>query len=141
MGARTAEKMQVNSSDEKQRWNEYWLEAYFSLGGTKSNTGSKPCPKAAAYGLWYLGRIVGSNRTKLKWSIEQIRKHLGKNAAYAEMAIGLLEQKDYGSVHALWQEVQFLYQQKLSEKPAHSEQGEIALTMLLYKAGLITASV
>ncbi len=138
---RTIEKMQVNSSDKKHLWNDYWLEAYCEIGGTNSNTGSKPCPMAAVYGLWYLGRIIGSERPQLNWSIDKIRKNLGKNTAYAVLSLDLLEQKNYGSLKALWQEVQCLYQQKLSEKPADSEQGEIALTMLLYKAGLITTSL
>jgi len=129
---RAIEKMHVNSSDDKQLWNKCWLEAYSEIGGRSENTGSKPCPKAAIYGLWYLGRIVGSKRTQLIWPIEKIRKNLGKNAAYAVLALGLLEQQYDGSLQALWQEVQMLYQQKLSEKPADSEQGEIALTMLLY---------
>ena len=49
---RTIEKMQVNSSDKKLLWNDYWLEAYCEIGGTNSNTGSKPCPMAAVYGLY-----------------------------------------------------------------------------------------
>jgi hypothetical protein len=136
---RTMEKMQDKNSDDKQLWNACWLEAYIEIGGKSENTGSKPCPKAAAYGLWYLGHIVGSERTQQNWPLAKIRKYLGKNAAYAVLALGLLENKYDGSVQALWQEVQSLYQQKLLEKPADSEQGEIALTMLLYKENLITA--
>lgn len=137
---RTIEKMQAVGADDKQMWDRFWLETYFELGGKSRATGSKGCPKAAAYGLWYLGRISGSERPRQNWSIEKIREHLGKNAAYAVLAITLLDDKNTRSGQALWQEVQRLYQRKLMEKPADSEQGEIVLTKLLYSANRITAS-
>ncbi len=53
----TISKMNAIGTENKLIWNRLWLESYQSLGG-KRTSGEKGCPRAAAYGLWFLGRIV-----------------------------------------------------------------------------------
>lgn len=137
---RTIEKMEAIATDDKKTWGKLWLKTYCELGGVSRYTGLKECPKCAAYGLWFLGQISGSKRPLQNWSIRQIREELGKNAAYATLAINVLNKNDAISGRALWQEVQSLYQRKLSENPANSDQGAVTLTKLLYTARCIIPS-
>ena len=64
--------------------------------------GEKGCPRAAGYGLWFLGRLVGGGRAVQNWPIDRVNKDLGKNAAYAIIAVDLLASGAKPSHQELW---------------------------------------
>ena len=134
---KTVAKMNATGTNDSEMWNSLWLATYKELGGTSENYGSKVCPKAAAYGLWFLGRITGSNRPCRNWPIEKVRKELGKNSAYAILSLTFLERKEKITKLKLWQEVKKLYRQEFSEEPAESEEGAVSIASVLFKAGKI----
>ena len=101
-------------------------------------SGEKPCPRAAAYALWYLGRIQDSGRQVQKLTIYEVRRALGKNAAYAVIAAELLHADGSQSVSTLWPRVQARFSELLNEAPAKSEQGEIKLTLALSREGKLS---
>ena len=139
-GRRTIERMNAAGKDDVDTWSNYWLRTYKDLGGQSDSSGSKECPKRAAYGLWRLGRISNSGKTFQNWTVERINEELGKNAAYAVLALDLLERKrnekdtegDWSKAE-LWAKVQELYQKKLGEPPAQSEQGALKIALGLFE--------
>lgn len=137
---KTIEKMSAIAQDDRQTWSRAWLQAYVELGGTSENSGSKACPRSAAYGLWRLGRIAGSGKPFQNWPIERVREELGKNAAYAVLALDLLEvgwqPKD---IESLWIEVRRLYRQKLADTPARTQQGAVKVASILFSEGQIVS--
>ncbi len=133
----TARKMLAAKSESRATWNEAWFETYLELGGQSRTTGEKGCPKSAAYGLWSLGLLAGVARNFRKWSIAQVRKELGKNAAYAVIAAELMTGGAAPTVPSLWPRIRKRYEELTGEEAARSEQGEIRLVIALYcEAGL-----
>jgi hypothetical protein len=134
----TIEKMINSGKSELQDWCDFWLETYFELGGKSYASGSKICPKYAAYGLWRLGRIEAANIPYKKKTINIINQEYGKNAAYAILAIGLLEE-GLGDLNQInfWIQVRERYRSTMHEEPAGSEQGEVRVARILYEEGQI----
>lgn len=137
----TIEKMNAAGKDDFETWSKYWLQTYKDLGGKSDNSGSKECPKHSAYGLWRLGRISNSGKTFQNWTLERINKELGKNAAYAVLALDLLESRNGWSKSELWSKVQERYQQKIGEPSAVSEQGAIRISLGLFTEGQIVSKL
>ena len=137
----TAERMEVAGVEDRKTWSRYWVETYQALGGTSTSTGTKGCPKCAAYALWYLGWLKGSKRPGLSWSVNQIRHNLGKNAAYATIAVRLIQQdaQPY-PVGQLWKSVQREFERETGETAAHSEQGAVKLAVGLFLEGKLVAA-
>jgi hypothetical protein len=75
--------MAAARKDDRTAWNRAWMEEYTKLGGHSATCGEKGCPRAAAYALWYLGYVRGTNRMRMEWAIERVYAELGKNATYA----------------------------------------------------------
>ena len=136
---RTIERMNAVGKDDFETWSNYWFRTYKDLGGQSDSSGSKECPKHAAYGLWCLGRISNCGKTFQNWTLDRVNKELGKNAAYAVLALELLERKrgdkdtvGFWSKAELWAIVQELYQVKIGEPPAQSEQGAVKIALGLF---------
>jgi len=129
----TARKMTAARSESRETWNESWLDTYLKLGGRARTTGEKPCPMAAAYGLWYLGLLTGVARNRRAWNIGEIRQKLGKNAVYAVIASELLAGGAAPVASSLWPCVRERYKQLTDDVAAESEQGEIRLVIALYR--------
>jgi hypothetical protein len=135
----TIERMNAAGKDDIESWRNYWFQTYKDLGGTSDTSGSKGCPQHAAYGLWRLGRISNSGMVFQNWTLERVNKELGKNAAYAVLALDLLESKHDWSKTDLWSKVQESYQQKIGEQSAKSEQGAIKISLGLFTEGQIVS--
>jgi hypothetical protein len=138
----TIERMNAAGKDDFDTWSMYWFRVYKDLGGQSDSSGSKECPKHAAYGLWRSGRIANSRKPFQNWTLEEVNKEFGKNAAYAVMALDLLEQKrsekdnvGHWSKAELWTKVREQYQKKLGEPAAQSEQGAVTIALGLFKEG------
>ncbi len=138
----TIKRMNAAGKDDFETWSYYWFKTYKDLGGQSDSSGSKECPKHAAYGLWYLGRISNSGKTFQNWALKRVNEELGKNTAYAVLALVLLENKrsekgtegDWSKAE-LWAKVQELYQKKVGESPAQSEQGAVTIASGLFAEG------
>jgi hypothetical protein len=128
----TVEKMHQAGTSEVTAWNRYWLQTYRELGGQSHQSGSKGCPRAAAYGLWMLGRLRGGGRATQVWTVDRVKRELGKNAAYAVIAADLLAQGATTSLGELWPIVQAQYTAHTSDEPAGSEQGEVKMVIALF---------
>jgi len=137
----TAAKMEAAGMEDRKTWSRYWVEFYRALGGTSSSTGTKGCPRCAAYALWYLGWLKGSKRPILSWSINEIRDKLGKNAAYAAIAFRLLRQGARPKpVDQLWKSVRREFNRETGETAASTEQGAVKLAMGLFFEGKLVAA-
>ena len=143
---RTIERMNAAGKEDFETWSNYWFRTYKDLGSQSDSSGSKECPKHAAYGLWRLGRISNSGKAFQNWTLDRVNKELGKNAAYAVLALDLLERKrgakdteGYWSKAELWAKVQELYQKKRGEPPAQSEQGAVQVALGLFMEQQIIA--
>lgn len=117
--------------EDPQTWNACWYDEYTALGGTKSTTGTKPCPRAAARGLWLLGRLRNGKRPLLSWNTAEVYRTLGKNAAYASITADLLATNPGQSASDLWPQVQREFTRCTGKPPAKSEQGEVRLVVAL----------
>ena len=134
----TIEKMNRFRKRDIQSWSHYWLETYKELGGQSDESGSKGCPQHAAYGLWRLGRIKEANISYQQKTIKSINQEYGKNAAYAVLALDLLEKRQAARDKAnLWIQVQDKYRKTVHEKPAKSQQGAITVAVTLFEEGQI----
>ena len=129
----TAEKMREANTEAVSDWNRFWLKTYQELGGCSGESGSKGCPKAAAFALWFLGWLREGGRTLLSWAVPQINQDLGKNAAYVVIAAELLEKGASPATKQLWPLVQARYQEYTGQEAADSEQGEIRLVVALFR--------
>lgn len=134
----TIDKMNQLGANDLRIWNQKWLESYFELGGHSKNSGSKDCPKHAAYGLWRLGFLVNGGVTKRYIYIKGIDSRFGKNATYAVLALQFLERGyDPYDIPSLWAEVQSKYREVIKEEPAKSNQGAVTIAAILYREGYI----
>lgn len=135
-----ARKMATAGSEASTTWNESWLEVYRDLGGRARTTGKKGCPMAAAYGLWYLGILVGVARTRRVWSVKRVNHELGKNAAYAIIAAELLANGSAPVVSSLWPVVRERFEELTGDEAAISEQGEINPVIGLFRERQLVVS-
>lgn len=134
----TIEKMNKAGKQDSQSWNDYWFETYKELGGQSEESGTKGCPKHAAYGLWRLGRIKETNIPYHHQAINSINQEYGKNAVYAILALDLLEKyQDSGNKTNLWNQVREQYKKAFHEEPAISQQGAISVALALFEEGQI----
>lgn len=137
----TIEKMNRFGKRDVQSWSNYWLETYYELGGQSDKSGSKDCPLYAAYGLWRLGRIKETNVPYQLMAINHINQEYGRNAAYAILALDLLEKHQADKTNAgLWRQVQDLFKIRVHQEPAHSQQGSINVAVTLFEEGQIVSN-
>ncbi len=137
----TIEKMNRFKKRDIHSWGEYWLETYLELGGKSTASGSKGCPQHAAYGLWRLGRIKGTNMPLRNFSLSLINREFGKNTTYAILALELLENGQAAMNQSLfWAQVQELFRKRLHNEPANSQQGAVTIAQVLYDEGLIVVN-
>jgi hypothetical protein len=130
----TIEKMDQAGRHNVQSWSDYWLKTYYELGGLSKASGSKPCPLHAAYGLWRLGRIKETNIPYQQMAVNHVYQEYGNNAAYAILALDLLENKQAAQSNAgLWRQVQDLFRIKVHQEPAISQQGAVTVAQILFK--------
>ena len=135
---KTIERMNSIRATDKKTWNKFWLETYCELGGESGNTGKKPCPKAAAYGLWRLGWVKLRKVEKSNLSIAEINKIYGKNAAYAILTIELLANGDKSyTQESLTELVRNKYKEHFNESVTLSNIEAIKVGKLLYDEGNI----
>jgi hypothetical protein len=131
---RTIEKMNKAGTIDIQSWSRFWLETYQELGGKSIDSGRKGCPLHAAYGLWRLGRIKGAGLPYQYDPIRFINQTYGKNAAYAVLALDLLEDgRAFRNIDDLWNQVKLLYRRTLNQDPANSQQGAITIALTLFE--------
>lgn len=128
----TVQRVLLLGRDDAQAWNTCWFDQYISLGGTSKNSGQKPCPRAAARGLWITGRLRSGRRPFLSWNTTEVYRHLTKNAAYASIAADLLTTTELRSSTELWPLVQAEFTRCTGEPSAASEQGEVRLVVALF---------
>ena len=128
----TIERMNAIGKDDLRTWTCCWFETYKNLGGQGVHSGAKACPKRAAYGLWRLGRISNCEMAFQNWALCRVNQEFGKNATYAVLALDSLETEGHRSKAELWCRVRELYQQKLGERPAQSEQGAVTVALGLF---------
>lgn len=135
---KTINKMEENRVDDKKSWDMYWYKSYEELGGKSESTGTKGCPKKAAYGLWYLGYVSNTNRPFKNLSIQKINDEFSKNVAYAVLAVDLLNKGwKSNNITSLWQEVKNQYRNTLKKEPAKSNQGAVTVAVQLFQEGRI----
>jgi len=136
----TAAKMEAAGAEDRKTWSRYWLETYQALGGSSTSTGTKGCPKCAAYALWYLGWLRRSKRPALSWSVNEVRDKLGKNAAYAVIALRLLRQgRRSRPLDQLWESVRQEFKRETGKTPATFKNGAVELTVGLFVEGKLAA--
>jgi hypothetical protein len=133
---RTIEKMQSMGASGVGAWNAAWLETYLELGGKSKETGRKGCPRSAAYGLWCLGLVAGGGKPRQDYPIPRVDRELGKNAAYAAIAIDLLQAAAIPEDHdLLWSRVRRRYIELTGELPATTDQGAVKVASILFRSG------
>lgn len=135
----TTDKMRESGTESISDWNRFWLDTYRELGGISDESGAKGCPRAAAYGLWYLGLVQNSGRQARRLPIREVNRELGKNAAYAVVAADLLQCGGPRFATSLWPLVQARFTELTDVAPADSEQGEIKLVVALFCEGQLSA--
>lgn len=134
----TIAKMTRERPDDRTAWARCWYRTYRELGGRSQATGSKGCPRAAAYGLWVLGRIPQSGRPRLNWPVSRVFEELGRNAAYAVIAADLSKSGPAQSVQDMWPAVRLEFRRHSGEEAAISEQGEVRMALALRAEGLVS---
>jgi len=139
--SRTAAKMEAAGVEDSKTWTRYWVETYQALGGTSTDSGTKECPKCAAYALWYLGWLKRGKRPALSWSVNEVRDKLGKNGAYSAIAVRLLEQGARPKpVGQLWECVRREFERETGETAANTDQGAVRLATGLFLEGRLEAA-
>ena len=133
----TAQAMDAAHAPDEAAWRKHWADSYRALGG-RTTSGSKGCPRSAAYALWYLGWLKGSTRPLLHWPVDRIQDRFGKNAAYAVIAARLLTRERFAGFHsALWQRVRQDFRRETRGSPAESDQGAVKLALGLFLEGTL----
>lgn len=127
----TVERVLHTGREDSDTWNTCWANEYAALGGIKSS-GDKPCPRAAAYGLWILGRLRSGKRPLLAWNTAKVYCNLNKNAAYASITADLLATDPLRSATELWPLVQAEFTHCTGDAPAGKDQGEVRLVVALF---------
>ena len=122
----------VNAECIKREWDGAWFKTYKELGGRSQNYGKKGCPKNAAFCLFKLGRIKGSNMPLETLSDQDVLDKYGKNGVYAKMAIEILQAEPSLNLNSLWKKVQDKYRKEIGKKPAQSNQGAATVAFKLF---------
>jgi len=130
--------MKQAASADRTDWTRCWYETYRELGGRSKASGNKACPRAAAYGLWFLGRISQGGRPRLNWPVSRVVEELGRNAAYAVIAAELYLEEPGRSLQETWQAVRLEFRRQTGEEAARSEQGEVRVTLALSADGCLS---
>lgn len=130
----TIERVLRSGRDDPQTWNDCWYDTYTALGGSSQESGKKGCPRAAARGLWLLGRVRDGKRPAVSLTTAEVYRQLGKNAAYAAITADLLATKLNQSAAMLWPLVQHEFTRCTGAPPAGSEQGEVRLVVALARS-------
>ena len=125
----------VETSD----WVRFWLQTYRELGGQSIDSGNKGCPRAGAYGLWYLGRLVRGGRALQARPLLDVDRDLGKNAAYGLIAADMLDDGESASLSELWPVVRNEYLRQTGKEAARTEQGEVRVVRVLFAEGELRA--
>lgn len=132
------EKMNRLGKTDLDNWSDCWFTTYKELGGKSDSSGSKGCPQHAAYELWQLGRIKDTNIPHRQIPIKFIKQRYGRNAAYAEIALDLLEKGQAAQSETdLWFQVQGILRTTIHENPAESQQGAVTVARALFDKGQI----
>ncbi len=134
---RTASKADQARCKDKKSWDGLWQDTYRELGGSSISVAKKECPKNAAYGLWFLGRVKSSMGQRIDLPVREVDRQLGKNSAYAVIAADLLAGETDYSRQQLWDEVRRAYAAATGKTAALSEQGQISLVLALAKRGAL----
>lgn len=136
----TIQKMNARGNQDIKYWSTYWYKSCTELGGKNKNSGSKECPKHAAFGLWRLGRIEGGGQALQESKLSEIDYRFGKNTTYAVLALEVLEiyadkmsGEGYWSKTKIWRTVKEMYKQRLPDVPAESEQGAVRIALALHR--------
>ena len=122
----------INPNCTKKEWDDAWLETYFNIGDKSHNSGTKDCPKNAAYCLYKLGRIKGTNIPYKTKSYLDIFNKYGRNALYAIIAYDLLKDNRTLALNDLWQKVRNIYKKEIGKEAAKSNQGAVTVTFKLF---------
>jgi len=131
----TAQAMDAAHTTDAAAWRAHWAESYTALGG-HTTSGTKGCPRSAAYALWYLGWLKGAMRPHQDWPSARIHRRLGKNAAYAVIAARLLTRGTVAPFHSsLWPRVRDEFRRQTGESAANSDQGAAKVALLLFLDG------
>ena len=123
--------------EDRVAWAKAWRRGYRAAGGRSLATGEKGCPRAAVYGLWYLGRLASSSRALERWPLDRINTELGRNAAYAFLALGEIAAHPDRPDEQVWAEVRRQFHRRIGEEPAASEQGQVKVVRALAVAGML----
>ncbi len=134
----TIEKMNGHGRRDIHSWGAFWLETYTELGGRSDSSGSKECPKHAAYGLWMMGMIKDSGIASKPTGVKVVNQEFGRNATYAVLALDLLRKQPKGWTDTgLWKTVQDAFRNAIHEEPAISSQGAVKIARILFEEGQI----
>ncbi len=95
-------------------------------------------PAGSSVGLWYLGLLKDAGRPHLPWSLREVDTRLGKNCAYAVLAIQLLT-KGYVPQNpaGLWKDVKQAYRTKTQTDPGDWEMAAVKVALALFREGHI----
>jgi hypothetical protein len=133
----TAQAMDAAHATDGATWRKHWADRYAALGG-HTTSGTKGCPRSAAYALWYLGWLQGGMRPFQDWPPANIRSRFGKNAAYAVIAARLLTHGAVAPRHStLWPRVRGEFRRQTGQAPANSDQGAAKVALLLFLDGML----
>ena len=122
---------------DRSHWVRAWGETYSKLGGLSRSCGNKGCPRAAAFGLWYLGRLKATGRTLQKWPASRVVKELGRNASYAVIAADLYAGDPRQAPREAWRAVRRNFRRETGQDATHGEQGQVRVVWALGRAGLL----
>jgi len=137
----TAKKMDSSGNIDIETWDKFWVDAYKNVFNKSQETATaeKGCPRKAAYAIWLLGQLTCSNRQKIRLTetlVPRIANDLGKNAAYAVIAIIFVN--NHGKEHSfqsIWQRVKSDFRRIVGQEPAESDQGPVELVISLSEYG------
>jgi hypothetical protein len=122
---------------DRSHWVQAWGDTYSKLGGLSRSCGNKGCPRAAAFGLWYLGRLAPTSRTLQKWPVSRVVKELGRNASYAVIAADLYAEDPERSPREAWRVVRRAFRRCTGQEATQGEQGQVRVVWALGRAGLL----
>ncbi len=114
-------------------WAEAWRRTYYERGGNNRSAAERGSPRSAGYGLWFVGRIREADRPFRRLSIYEVDRRLGKNAAYAELALRFLQGgRDPEDLKELWLAVRKAFRQETGRDPAHAQAGALDVAAGLF---------
>jgi hypothetical protein len=142
---------QMKGGDEKKSWDDIWYKTYKELlnqtyeGVEKGSewSGAEDCPKNAAFGLYILGRIQGSGRSRVEIRSDKVEAFLdNKNAAYAMIALDILDENHTTPLQDLWCAVQERYDpERLKKKGLLARHHQYTIAFALFHGKKIVKRV